>query len=152
MGETPPRHTQGTPGSPRGRILVPETRRSPFTLQIWWKSGEGDGDGERLKDAGKIKGLWVLEGLRSSLAQPQPPRSCWPAITSHYSLPGSGTGLNAAGFSWLLASTEEETLLSDDKHQGESRNSGPGACGAAWDPGAAENRDAPTHRALGSAA
>lgn len=78
---------------------------------------------------GADKGPGGFGGPRSSLAQPQPPRSCWPAITSHYSLPGSGAGLNAAAFSWLLASTEEETLLSGDNHRGEPRNPGPGAHG-----------------------
>jgi len=62
----PPRSMQGTPtcqGSPQiplGSWFGAGDQSTPFTLQMYWKPGEGDGD--QLKDAEKIKELWILGG------------------------------------------------------------------------------------------
>lgn len=128
MGKTPP--LWGSPRSPQGFVLVMETKHPTYFAKLVqtrgrrWGRGWGPAGGCR-----EDKAAVDFGGPTFSLAQPQPPQSCWLAITSHYSLPRSSVGLNAAGFSWLLASTEEETLLSGDNHRGELRNAGPSARG-----------------------
>lgn len=96
--------------------------------------GGGEGAGEWLDAVGNITGLLVLRAKAFPCSAPAS-LSCWPAISSHYSLAGSSTGINAAAFSLLFSATEEETLLSSDKHRephpDQQSQPGPGARGSA---------------------
>lgn len=140
------------PRSTRGKGHIPHTHPPrplqgcvlgpKFPLQVGCEADEEAE--EQLEDVRKIKGGWGerfgLFGLGFFFPEganifpgpaPALPGSCWPTIRDSR----AAAGFNAAGLSWLLAATEEETLLCDDKHRGEPRNAGPRACSAAGTPG-----------------
>lgn len=101
----------------------------------WGMAGRCE-EGAR-KWLGGVRNITGLLVLRATAFPCSAPASwgCWPAISSHYSLAGSSTGINAAAFSLLFSATEEETLLSSDKHReqhpGQQSQPGPGARGSA---------------------